>query len=316
MSDVEFTVAVKTRDGSKSIAFRLLVMWGLSCVPLGCCESAHGQDTQALQSLPRIAAGTQVGDPNASRWNRVVLLAKPRIATGDVDQLSETIRAASTAFTLTILATVKTYSATDGSQRFRLAEVGVGYSAPIKGVQRVISYDTAEQQGADPGFIGRQVLSQNEEQLKSAVTVVHSSTLRVFDTPAILHRQGMHRDYTARHLVWIDPQTGRGAMVVWLLVKVGGDQLKPANEPLRLVATGTAEDRKIHVDGAEFLLGIPSERAFAVEDLPPGTSIAWTRALAKVAALPRYTAQSLGVLSGALNQAVKATRKGDAAKSP
>ncbi len=282
---------------------------------VSCLSSANANEKPALQSLPRIAAGTKVGDPNARRWNRVILLAKPRIASGDVDQLSQSIRDASTAFTLTVLATVETYSATDGSKRFRLAEVGVGYSAPINGVQTVISYDTVQQQGADPGFIGRQVLSANEERLADAVIVVRSSTLLVFDAPAIMHRGGQHRDYIARHLVWIDPQTGRGATVVWLLTGSGNGRLRPAKERLRLITTGTREDRKIHVDGAEFFLGIPSDRAFAVEDLPPGSSIDWTADLVKFAALPGYNGQSLGELSAALNQAIQQSQRKETASN-
>ena len=313
MSDVNLITAVSRRCGSKSIAFAVLV-WTVLAMP-STCRSVAAEDEGASRSLPRIAAGTKVDDPKATRWNRVVLLSKPRIATGEVDQLSETIRKASTAFTLTILATVEPYSATDGSRRFRLAEVGVGYSAPVNGVQTIISYDTVQAQGADPGFIGRQVLSENEEQLKSAVIVVRSSTLLVFDTPAILHRHGKHRDYTARHLVWIDPLTGRGATAVWLLGKDDKDQLRPVNEPLKLVAPGTREDRVIHVDGNEFTLGIPSQRAFALESLPPGRAIDWTAGLAKVAALPNYTAQTLGDLSSALNQAIQASREQETASN-
>lgn len=100
---------------------------------------AHASDRVSGQSLPRIAAWTQVGSQNASRWNRVLLLAKPRVATGDIDQLNESIRKASTAFSLTLLASVQEYAATDGSPRYYLADVGVGYSAPIEGNQTVVS---------------------------------------------------------------------------------------------------------------------------------------------------------------------------------
>jgi hypothetical protein len=297
--------------GSKSIGFRRcavwVIAWAVSTATLA--PRLQAQDDPALPSLTRIAAGTKVGDRNAKRWNRIVLLAKPRLASGDVNELSETVRKASTAFTLTILATVKPYSATDGSTRYQLAEVGVGYSVAINGVQTVISSDTVQTQGADPGFIGRQVLSTNEEQLKEAVIVVRSTTLLIFDTPGIVHRQGKHRDFKIRHLVWIDPLTGQGATVVWLLGKDEQDQLRPAKEPLKLVATGTTEDRKIHVDGSEFFLGIPSERAFALEDLPPGQAIGWTAPLAQVAALPAYSAQSLSGLSDALNEAIAASRQ-------
>ena len=59
-------------------------------------------------------------------------------------------------------------------------------------------------------------------------------------------------------------------MLVWLMEKDELGGLRPVNEPLRLVAEGTREQRNIHVDGKNFALGFPLEMAFALEDTPPG----------------------------------------------
>ena len=287
---------------------KLLFRIGIAVCCLHCLASiglAQGA------SIARLTPGTTIDISSdamkeAKRWNHVVLLAKPRISSGDTNKLGETIRNAVSTLSLTILATVD--RADNGS--FKLSEVGVGYSVPIKGTQTVVSYDTASELGARLGLIARRVLSENEKQLDNVRVVTRSSTLLVFDTPAILFRSGRHRDYTIRHLCWIDPVSGRGAMLVWILGKDTNGRLRVVDEPMQVVPAGTVEDREIHVDGQEFILGIPSERAFALESLPPGLSVSWKFAegkgsIATLASQERYTEQELVELAATLNHAIR-----------
>ena len=147
------------------------------------------------------------------------------------------------------------------------------------------------------------MLSENEKQIASLKLAVRTSTLAIFDAPAIMFRDGQHKDFTTRHLIWIDSKTGKLALVIWLLTppdKNGRVQLAEKN--LRVVAPGTNEDRKVHVDGRSFFLGIPSQRAFGLEDLPPGTDIVWTAAAQSLAMLVTYDSSELNQFSTALNQ--------------
>ena len=73
----------------------------------------------------------------------------------------------------------------------------------------------------------------------------------------------------------------------------------------RTLRVGRAWDKgrpKIHVDGRSFFLGIPSERAFALEDLPPGTDIVWTAEAKSLATLMTYDSSELNQFATALNQ--------------
>ena len=292
-----------------SIEFRWATL-GVFLVALAIfSQPAHSQVPAQQASLARIDARTVVDNANAKRWNRVVLVAQPRIATGDVDSLSAPIRKAATSFALTILATVEPVVNSSGITSYKLAEVGVGHSTKINGIQTVITYETVKDQGADPGFIGRQVLKENERMFSEAKIVVQSSAVLVFDAPGIMHRKNKHRKYILRHLVYIHPNTGEGAAVVWLLGKDSNDNIRPVNEPMRLVLTGTQEDRKIHVDGNQFTLGIPSETAFGLDDLPPGAKIPWTAKMAKVCNLSSYDQAQLGELTTALGEAINAVAK-------
>ena len=261
----------------------------------------------AMQRVVTLPPGTKVDSAKENqRWNRLLLLATPKINSGDVDQLSESIRQAATGLTLTIMATIEP---TNNQTGFALREVGVGYSVLIAGQQTVITSATQSQLGANLGFIQRRVLTNNELGLADLRSIVQTTTLFMFDAPAIMHRNAKHRDYVMRHLVWIDNETGSSAMLVWLLDSDTSGKQSPANEPLRIVTAGTKEQRNVHVDGNEFTFGFPSQRAFALEDLPPGVDVAWTKELAAVAALPSYDAKNLATLSAAVNSATKGATK-------
>lgn len=275
------------------------------------CGLGIGVPTKlAAQSpLPRITPGTIVdisggGITDRERWNQVLLLATPRIASGDTEKLSESIRESVSGLTLTILATISK----DDNDRYRLVEVGVGYSVPVDGKQLVVSIASASQLRVKLSFVASQMLRENENRLTGVVRVASTSSWLMFDAPAVLHRGGEHRDYTVRHLCWINPNTGNAATLVWLLGMDSKSASRIVNEPPRVVAVGTVEDRRIHVDGSEFLFGIPNDRAFALESLPPGPAMAWPNPVSPLVSKRDYTTQELTELVAYLNQIIAGAR--------
>lgn len=254
------------------------------------------------EPITRIPAGTIARDSSAPKWNRLVLRAMPRIATGDVDSLSQSIRDVVASLHLTVMATVQP---SQDHGRFRLAEVGIGYSTIIAGKPTVVDSESSSRLGADLGFFGRQMLSTNEEQLSKVRVVIRSTTLVLFDTPAIYHRHSKHESCIARHLIWIEPESGKLTLATWLLVNDNRGNLRPTTDPIRIVLEGTKEDRRIHVDGDAFnFLGVPSESAFAVENLPPGQDILWSDDLKAFLSHRSYDAKRLSKMTNAINQAV------------
>ncbi|WP_146401110.1 hypothetical protein [Planctomycetes bacterium CA13] len=251
------------------------------------------------EGITVLPPGTDVDNSDRSAWNRVVLVATPRFASGDVDAVSESIRQSVSDFQLTIMA--RTSQAPQTSQ-YSLADVGVGYSMVIDGRSVVIDSESASQLGASLGFIQRRILSGNEAQIVKIVVKVRTTTLLIFDVPSIfLHRkdgQFEHRDFVNRHLVWIDPTSGEIFMATWLIDPTE----KIPDVPLRIVAADTREDRRIHIDKSAFFLGIPNERAFALENLPPGKEIGWNELLRKLASRDSYNLESLRQLTDAINR--------------
>lgn len=255
----------------------------------------------AIRSIAVIPAEVQVAKAtSADRWNRLVLLATPAIHSGDVNRLNAGMKSAATKCALTVMATVSKQSS-----QFVLREVAVGYSVPIAGAQTTISSSTAAEQGADLGFIERQVLRGNEKRFAEVKQIAQTSTLTAFDAPTIFSTTSGHRLMVMRHLCWIDPRTGEGAMLVWLLdAKKGGVGGRVFDLPMRLVRWGSIETRNIHVDGDAFVFGIPSETAFGLESLPPGADIPWTNSAKQVAGRASYTQQEVIELANAMNDAI------------
>lgn len=302
----------------------------LSVLFLCPAQDSKGQDSKekpdsVLEPVPirLIEPGTRVVEStDESVWNRQVLVASPRINSGDVSAVSGTIRDAATKCSLTIMAGVKVLSdpANREGQRYELLQIGVGYSADGPAGRIIVSSDKASELGVTLGFIGRQILRTNEQQLHSVSVIAKNSQVAVFDAPSVMFRNGKHRRYLTRHLVYVDRQSGEGATMCWLLVPPPVDDngaeddksMAIINTPIRITKWGTYETRDIHVDEDEFnFLGVPGELAFALEDLPPGLEIAWTKRAARFAGRTRFTQTQIDELSDALNQAMSQTNESD-----
>lgn len=282
---------------------RLAILAGL-LLALSSSAAAQGL-VSTVRELQRIEAGTLISAENAhAHWNRVVLLARPRIASGDVESLPTAIRESVSDFVLTIMASVEEFPDPNTAEpRFRLADVGLGYSTDVDGELRAVSVADAGKAGVNLGLFARMLLIENEKQLKTAKIVTRTSTLMIIDAPAYVLRDGEHYECVMRHFIWVDTSTGRNAALVWLIDQDStGNPIVDLSELPRWAPAGLQEDRAIHVDGREFnMFGIPGKKAFAMESMPPGKAVAWTEEARSLAALPSYTVDTLRSLSDALN---------------
>ena len=257
-----------------------------------------------------IEAGTSVDDPDRDRWNRVVLLATTRFASGDTDEVSASIKEAVTGFTFAILATVRSVEPPSNGEkapRHELVEVGVGNCMSVNERLTVVAPD-ATMEGCALDFLGRQVLNAKQKSLAAITCVGTHGTAVVFDVPTLMLRGEEHEDLIVRHLVRIDPQSGVCSTCAWLVATTDDGSLVPVEEPLRIIDGGTREERPIHVDGRRFTFGLPTKRAFAVEDLPPGQRVDWSTSLRTAADLPTYSKDALDRLTTELDTAIASLR--------
>jgi len=257
-----------------------------------------------------IEAGTLVEEPGRDRWNRIVLLATPRFASGDTDDVSESIKAAVSGFTFAVLATVRPVDASAAdtdAPRHELVEVGVAYCMRVNDRLTVIA-PNADIPGFSLDFLGRQILTAKQKSLGDIDCVGKHATAVAFDVPTLMLRGDEHEDLVIRHLVRLDPQSGLCSTCAWLVTAEDDDASTPVEEPLRIIDEGTREKRCIHVDGRRFTFGLPTKRAFAVEDLPPGRRVDWSASLRTAADVPTYSDKALRRLTSELDTAIASLR--------
>lgn len=279
-----------------TLEFAVLV---LAAVPV--VATAEPPLAYRLQQIP---PGTVAVDSDADRFNRLILLARPALSSGEIDRLPEGFEQSVTRYSYTIMATVSRSVAEDA---YRLAEVGLGYSEPDDGRQVVV---TASGENAELGMMERRVLSQSEDNLKKSRVVVRSSTVMMFDLVVLMSRAGGHRHEFIRNLLWVNPKSGEAALAIWSLgpgrdVSQSGASLTVSDDPLQIHPIGARVENRLHVDGNSILLGIPTSKTFGSERLLPGMSVAWTDALGEVAGRRTYSAESFATLTTALNEAVR-----------
>jgi len=293
--------------GIRAVARPLLIVVGLlalaSAPPL--TVATEPAPTDSGLPLPIIEAGTLVDDPARDRWNRVVLLATPRFTSGDVDDVSEAIKETVARFTFAILATVRPAPAgsDDTGPRHELVEVGVGYCTLVHGQLTVVAPD-ATLDGMSLDFLAKQVLTAKQKTLRDMLCVGRHGQAVVFDAPTLMLRDDDHEDLLVRHLVRLQPESGTCSTCTWLVATDDAGSRKPLEDPLRIVAEGTREERPIHVDGGRFTFGFPTKQAFAVEDLPPGRRVDWSASLRIAADMPAYSSPALERLTVELDTAV------------
>jgi len=292
----------------------LWAMAVIACVAGACGRPAAGEHPDG-PTMTVIAAGTVVDEPDRERWNRLVFLATPRFASGDTDAVSDGIRTNVTSFTFVVLATVRTVDDGDGGARHELIEVGIGYGTPIDGRLTIVA-PHARLPGFTPDFLGRQILGAKQKSLDDIVDVGAHSTALAFDAPILMLRDDEHREMTVRHVVRVDPRTGDCATCVWLALNNDDGTVTPASEPLRVVPGGTRESRAIHVDGSRFMFGLPTKHAFAVKELPPGSSVGWTPSLVLAADARTFTGAGLRKLTHAIDDAASRPASVRAARAP
>ena len=295
--------------GTWAAAWCRLAVLTLSFLAL--CPHAVATDASPPpEPITVIEAGTLVDDPDRDRWNKVVLLATPRFASGDTEDVSASIKETVTGFTFAILATVRPVDApAEGGEAtsHELVEVGVGYCMPLQEQLTVVAPD-ATLDGLSLDFLGRQVLNAKHKSLGDITRIGTHGTAVVFDVPTMMLRGDEHEDLVVRHLVRIDPQSGRCSTCAWLVATTDDGSLVPVEEPLRIIDGGTHEERPIHVDGRRFSFGFPTKRAFAVEDLPPGQRVDWSASLRTAADVPTYSKDALDRLITELDTAVASLR--------
>jgi hypothetical protein len=201
---------------------------------------------------------------------RPLLIARPRLAAGDVQGLSSTIFEFAGLTHPAIVASVVKLRDPGQPATYQLHQVGIGLTVPRDGRHVVVTSETASQLGFEFDFVRRQVIAHTERQLEQVVQVARNSENVLFDIPAVLFRDQQHQAMTIRHLVQLDPDQGEVSTILWLLRTDQSGRYRLVEDSMEILPAGFQEDRRIHVQRDKFILGIPTPEAFAMVDIPRG----------------------------------------------
>jgi hypothetical protein len=178
-------------------------------------------------------------------------------------------------------------------KRFVLGDIGLGLGTNVQGRHVVLSPETQAQLGANLGFQERIVLSECHKRQAMARAVARTQTMAVFDTHAVMIRDGRHRLAKVRYAVLLDPRSGQIATLCWGVDLDNQGRPYVSNTALEWLPPNKVDELTLYVDPAQITLGIPGDLAFAVNQVPQGQArIALTSDLALLTGSAKYTAQS------------------------
>ena len=253
----------------------------MQALPASADSALNSVDTQP-RKLPRIGSGTAIDMTPPAGWSHLVLHGIPRIATGDVEQISPAVSRLVSLFELAILADVAR-DANSQPSSYWLRTVAVGLATDIAGRKIVVSSKSQKSLGANLRLRELSALSGNEANLDQMIQVARTPTMVVFDATAIMRRGDENRQVLNRHALVVRPEDGRLSTFVWTLAPNSAGDYELAETQVRLLSRNLRQDRTLFVDARRFVLGMPAQEAVALVDLPPGMDIPMSAPLQAVA---------------------------------
>lgn len=234
-----------------------------------------------------IAPGTVVGTTAPAGWSHLVIKSLPRVRADQRAGLPElTVEKAGWMFTA-FLADVG--RGPDGS--FALKRVGLGLGAKGKGRDMVVTSETGRKLGAEMGLFGGMILDKGYEVQRKAVVPVWGAGFGLLDTPVWYRCGDANKLVRYRYALLVDRATGRLDVLMWSLGADGPGCGRLA-EVVR-IAPNTLDPAELVVDRRKVnRFGVPSDDAFAVEQLPPGTRRPLPDDLRPLAGTTRFTQES------------------------
>lgn len=270
----------------------------------------------AAGKLVLIPPGTVVDQKAPEGWSHLVLKSLPRISPTHQHLVApSTYQLASLVFT-SMVARVERVPGSNPAH-YVLGDIGLGLGTKVQGHHMVLSPETQAQLGANLGFQERIVLSECHKRQALARSVVRTQTMAVFDTHAVMIRDGRHRIAKVRYAILLDPRSGQIATLCWGVDIDGQGRPFASNTALEWLPPNKVDQLTLYVDPAQITLGIPSGLAFAINQVPQGNSeIPLTSDLAFLTGSAKYTPQTAEELETQLRLELQRIIQKTAQKEP
>lgn len=268
--------------------------------------SADAMTSFQPRPLTAIAPGTHVGHEPPDDWSHLISFVRARLSTGDVDSVPKTVGYYAKIFNLVMLADAKKVE----SGKYVLDRVGVGFSMEIDDQNTIVTSATQDQFGGDLSLVGRSVLDGNMDAIKEVRQLARTRHSMLIDAPAVMLREGEHREMNVRYFVWVFPANGNIGTVVWLVDPSAENPATRLPEAaIQLLPPNMQEDRQMNVKADKFnLLGIPAKDAFALVQIPQGKAYEMSESFHRFAGLERYDAASFAKLTSAVAETLRGSK--------
>ncbi len=277
--------------------------------------------------LTLIASGTRLGEGRIEGWTDRVLIAVPRVGSGDVEGIAKLVKENAELLSFVVLARVEDRPVEEASsaapmesgasgantqRRAVLADVGVGLAMKVSGQWQVVTgpaaaagSESALSSVPELGFVSGQVLKTAAESLEDMRVIVRRTTLLIYDSPAVVKIAGQNQEVTVRSMLWIESSSGRLHHALWVMRHGSRQHWMPAFEEGVYVKVPMVEDRVLHVQADRFTFGIPSATALGLDALPPGRRFSLAGRLGELACQTVYDEATLGELATTLVAALR-----------
>lgn len=254
-----------------------------------------------------ITPGTVVENAPPVGWSHLIIKSLPRVKASEIERLPPNpfvgrdglVRQVSWMFTVFTADVVKDVQGESG--RYRLRAIGLGLGANVHGRDMVLTVDSAERLGLKLDPIQAITLTTGYRVQQQARIVVFGPTFAVVDTPVTFHCGQRNHALRFRYGLLVNARTGALEVLAWRLGLENGQYADLTRAVL--LHPNTIDEAELVPDLNEFPLGIPNERAFGVEDLPPHRrEVTIPESLRELAGQTRFTPEQAYRLENALRQ--------------
>ncbi len=236
---------------------------------------------------PEIAPGTVVGTTAPPGWSHLVIKSLPRVRADSRAGLPDiTVEKAGWMFTA-FLADV----AREPDGTFSLKRLGLGLGAKGVNGDTVVTSETTRKNGVSPGPFGGLILDKGYAVQRKAVVPLWSAGFGLLDTPVWFKCGDTNRLVRYRYALLADRKTGTLDVLMWSL-GADGPGCSALADVVR-IAPNTIDPAELVVDRRKVnAIGLPSDDAFAVEQLPPGARRPLPDDFRQLAGTTRFTPES------------------------
>jgi hypothetical protein len=266
---------------------------------------ANDYDTTAVPP-EMIPAGTEIGTKAPKGWSHLVIKSLPRVKPSEVPKLPDPPiyrreglrKAVSWMFTAFAADVVQERQGTH--TRYRLRAIGLGLGANVKGTDMVLTVDSADGLGQPLTPDQKETLRIGYEIQRQARVVVQGPSFALLDTPVSFRCGDKNRMVRYRYALLVDAATGRLDVWCWRLGAENGVCADLGRAVL--LKPDPIDECELIVDTKEFKWpGIPNEKTFGVDELPPfRLEVPLPAALSELAGKTRYAPDDARTLEDGL----------------